>query len=103
MHDDEVSKVDMWLAVEGVRAHQLVMDWGMVFGVVVRKVGASGIPVNLEVSLTGVIPKPVEAHVNRLRPFLLDGIVCKPQGSGVIYLHGSGGLRMSKFLEGLAD
>ena len=42
------------------------MAWGMVFGAVVPKVGASGGPVNLELDLEGAIPDPVEAHVNRL-------------------------------------
>ena len=53
------------------------MAWGMIFGVIVTKVGASGGPVNLELTLTGAIPDTVEVHVNRFRPFLLDGIVCK--------------------------
>ena len=66
MHDDEVRKVDMWLVVEEVRAHQLVMSWRMVFGVVVSKVGASGGQVYLEMDLAGAIPDPVEAHVNCL-------------------------------------
>ena len=48
MHDDEVSKLDMWLVVEKLRAHQAMMAWGVVFGVVVPKVGASGGPVNIE-------------------------------------------------------
>ena len=43
-----------------------MMAWGMVFGVVVPEVGASGGPVNIEVALAGAIPDPVEAHVNRL-------------------------------------
>ena len=42
MHDNKVRKLDMWLVVEELRAHQSVMAWGMVFGVVVPKVGASG-------------------------------------------------------------
>ena len=56
----------MWLVVEEVRAHRLVMACGIVFGVVVPKVGASRVPVNIEVALAGVIPDPVESHVNRL-------------------------------------
>ena len=40
MYDGEVRKVDMWLIMEEVRAHQLVMAWGMVFYMVVSKVGA---------------------------------------------------------------
>ena len=66
MHDDEVSKLDMWLVVEELRAHQSVMAWGMVFGVVVPEVVASGGPVNIEAALAGATPDPVEAHVNRL-------------------------------------
>ena len=65
MHDDEVSKLDMWLVVEELREHRAMMAWRMVFGVVFPKVGASGGPVNLEFTLTGEIPDPVEAHVNR--------------------------------------
>ena len=48
--------------MDEVRAHQLVMAWGMVFGVVVPEVGDSGVPVNLELALAGAIPDPVEAH-----------------------------------------
>ena len=66
MHDDKVRKLYMWIFVEELRVHQAVMAWGMVFGVVVPKVGASGGPVNLELDLEGAIPDPVEAHVNRL-------------------------------------
>ena len=66
MHEDEVSKLDMWLVVEELRAHQAVMAWGMVFGVVVPEVGASRGPVNFELALAGAIPDPVEAHFNRL-------------------------------------
>ena len=65
MHEDEVSKLDMWLVVEEFRAHQSVMAWGMVLGVVVPEVGASGVPVNIELTLTDVIPDPVKAHINR--------------------------------------
>ena len=74
IHDNEVCKVDMWLFVEEVRAHQLVM----VFGVVVAKAGAYRGPVNLELSLSGAIPDSVEAHFNCLQRFLLDNIVFKP-------------------------
>ena len=66
VHDDEVSKLDMWIVVEERRAHQVMMAWGVVFGVVVSKVGASGGPVNLELTLTSAISDPVEAHVNFL-------------------------------------
>ena len=55
------------------------MAWGMVFGVLVPEVGASRLPVNIELAFTGAIPDPVEAHVNRLWKFLHDGIVCKSQ------------------------
>ena len=67
----------MWIDMEEGMAHQLVMAWGMVFGVVFPGVVASGAPVNLEVELAGANPDPVEAHVNCLRPFLSNCIVCK--------------------------
>ena len=66
MHDDEVSKLDMWIVVEELGAHPAMMAWGMVFGVVVPKVSASGGPVNLELTLRSAIFDPVEAHVNCL-------------------------------------
>ena len=66
MHDNDVIKVYMWIVVEEVRAHQLVMTWRVLFGVLVPEVGASRSPVNLEVSLAGAIPDPVEAHVKFL-------------------------------------
>ena len=67
----------MWLTVDEVGAHQLVMAWRMVFGVEFAKVGDSGVPVNLEVALTGAIPDPLEAHAYLLRQFLIDGVVVK--------------------------
>ena len=42
MHDDEVRRLDMWLVVEELSAHQAMMAWGMVFGLVAPEVGASG-------------------------------------------------------------
>ena len=42
MHEDEVRNLDMCLVVEKLRAHPAIMAWGMVFGVVVPEVGASG-------------------------------------------------------------
>ena len=95
--------MDIWLVVEELRAHQAMMAWGVVFGVVVPKVGASGAPVNLELTLTSAISVPVEAHVNCLRPFLLHVIVCKSHHCGVIYLHGGGELGVSEFFEGCVN
>ena len=66
MHDNEVSKLDMWIVVEERRAHQVMMAWGVVFGVVVSGIGASGGVVNLELTLTSAISDPVEPHVNFL-------------------------------------
>ena len=103
MHDDEVIKLDMWLVVEELWAHEAMMSWGVVFGVIVPEVGAYGSPVNFELTLTGAIPDPVEVHVNLFRKFLLDGIVCKSHCCGFIYLHGGGGLGMSEFFNGCAD
>ena len=80
-----------------------VMAWVMLFGVVVPEVGASMGPVNIEVAQAGAIPDRVESHVDRLFPFLLYCTICKTHWCGVIYLHGSGGLGMSDFLESRVD
>ena len=66
MHDNEVRKLDMWIVMEELRVHQVMMDWGVVFGVVFSEVGVSGGAVNLELTLTSAISNPVEAHVNCL-------------------------------------
>ena len=66
MHDYGVSKVYMWLVVEEARAHKSVMTLEMVFGVVVTKVGASRVAVNIEVALAVATPDTLEAHVNCL-------------------------------------
>ena len=47
IYNYEVYKVDMWLVLEEAEAHQSVMAWGMVFGVIVSKVGAYRGPVNI--------------------------------------------------------
>ena len=89
--------------MEEVRVNQSVMAWGVVFGVVVTKVGASRGPVNIEVALVGAIPDTAEAHVNCFLTFLLDGVIGKTNCCGVIDLHGSRGLRMSKFFKCRTD
>ena len=66
MHDNEVSRLDMWLVVEELRVYQAMIAWGVVFGVVVPEFGASRVPVNLELTLTSAIYDPEEAHVNCL-------------------------------------
>ena len=93
----------MWLVVEEVTAHQLVMSWIMVFDVVVPEVGDSGTPVNIEVDLAGAIPDTVGANANHLRPFLLDCIICRNNCYSVISLHGSEKLGVYEFLEVRAD
>ena len=103
MHDYKIRKVDMRFVVEEMRAHQSVMDWGMVFGLVVSNIGAYGAPVNIKLALAGAIPDPVEAHAECLRTFLIDGVVNKSNRGGVINLHGSGGFGMPKFFECRTD
>ena len=80
-----------------------MMAWGMVFGVVFANFGASDGPVNLELALADAIPDPLEAHVKCLKPFVLDGVICKPNRCGVIDLHISGGLGMSEFFKCRTD
>ena len=80
--------------MEEVRDQSMVA-WGMVFDVVVAKVDATEGPEKLEVALAGAILDPDEAHFSCFWSFLLDGVVLKSNGYGVINSHGSGSLGMS--------
>ena len=75
------------------------MTGGMVFGMVVAKILGSGAPVDNELALPDAVFEPIEAHVDGFRALLLDGVVCKTCGGGVVCLDGCGGLRVSKFFE----
>ena len=64
----------------------------MILGVLITKVGDTRMPVDEELALACVIAYPIKAHVNRFQSFLLDGVVGKAIGSGVVDLDGSGRL-----------
>ena len=64
----------------------------MMLGVVVTKVGDTRLPVDKELALACTISDPVKAHVNRFRPFLIDGVFGKAVGGGVVDLDCSGSL-----------
>ena len=58
----------------------------MMLGVVVTKVVDTRLTVDSELVLACTIADPVKAHVNRFRPFLLDGVVGKDVCGGVVDL-----------------
>ena len=58
----------------------------MMLGVVVSKVSDARLPVDEELTLACAIVHPIKAHVDRFRSFLLDGVVGKAVGGGVVDL-----------------
>ena len=74
------------------RSHGLVMAWGMMLGEVVSKIVAASIPKYVELPLNDSIADPVVAHVDVARLVLLDGVVGKSSGGGVVGLNWCGGL-----------
>lgn len=69
----------------------------MNLGVEITKVVSARAPIDGELALSGTVADPVKSHVDGFGPFLFDGVVGKADSSGVVNLHGSGRLRMSKF------
>ena len=67
------------------------------FGMVITNVG------NEKFSLAGTISDPVEMHIDCFGPFLLDCVVRKSIGSGIVYLNRHGWLWMADFKEKGAD
>ena len=71
----------------------------MVLGVIVAQVSDSGLPVDEELTLACAVAYPIKAHVNRFRSFLLDGVVGKAVGGGVVDLDWRGRLWVPEFSE----
>ena len=71
----------------------------MVLGVIVAQVSDAGLPVDEELTLACVVAYPIKAHVDRFRSFLLDGVVGKAVGSGVVDLDWRGRLWVPQFAE----
>ena len=49
------------------------MYWGMMFRVIIAKVGSAGFPENAELVLVNAVLYPVKLHVHSFGPFFLDG------------------------------
>ena len=72
---------------------------GMMLGVIVAQVSDDGLPVDEELALACAVAHPIKAHVNRFRSFLLDGVVGKAVGGGVVELDWRGRLWVPQFAE----
>ena len=75
----------------------------MVFGEMIRKVGKSTVPVNVEVWLLRLIPEPMVSHIPGLGPFLCDIAMDKTRGSGIVCFKLSRRLSMTKLFEHIAN
>ena len=71
----------------------------MVIDVIVAQVSDAGMPVDEELTLACAVAYPIKAHVNRFRWFLLDGVVGKSVGGGVVDLDWRGRLWVPQFAE----
>ena len=68
-------------------------------GVIVTKVCDAGLPVDEELTVACAVAYPIKAHVDRFRSFLLDGVVGKAVGGGVVDLDWRGGVWVPQFAE----
>ena len=68
-------------------------------GVIVAQVSDARLSVDEELTLACAVAYPTKAHVDRLRPFLLDGVVGKAVGGGVVDLDWCGRLWVPQFAE----
>ena len=66
---------------------------------IVAQVCDAGLPVDEEMTLACTVTDPIRAHVDRFRSFLLDGVVGKAAGGGVVDLDWRGRLRVPQFAE----
>lgn len=70
----------------------------MVFCVIVSEIVGAWTPVNKKIALAHSILDPIEAHVHCFGALLLDCVVRKAGGGGVVGLDGCWWLWMAKFL-----
>ena len=68
-------------------------------GMIVAQVGDSGLPVDKELTSACAVDYPIKVHINRFRSFLLDGVVGKAAGGGVVDLDFCGRLWVTQFAE----
>ena len=66
---------------------------------IVSQVSDAGLPVDEELTLACAFACPIKAHVNRFRSLLLDSVVGKAVGGGVVDLDWHGGLWVPQFTE----
>ena len=71
----------------------------MVLGVIVAHVSDVRLPVDEELTLACAFAYPIKAHINLFRSFLLDGVVGKAVGGGVVNLDWSVRLWVPQFAE----
>ena len=71
----------------------------MIIGVVITKIGLSGLPVDKELALMGPVLDPIKLHVDGIGYFLFYGVIFETLSIGVVYLNGCRRLWMTMFLK----
>ena len=69
---------------------------------IVTKIGKARPPIYLKMFLSHMILDPVIPHVHGFGLLLLNLLVCKSNGGGVVDLTGGGGLSMANFMKGVS-
>lgn len=96
------SRIKVWV-VQIVWPHRLVMMGRMVLGEVVGIIVGSFFPMHKELPLFDAVSCPIIPHINRLRSFLLYGIIDDSFGAGIIGLDWSWRLGVAKVFQSCAE
>ena len=63
----------------------------------------SRLPLNAKMLLPGTIANPMEAHVDCVRVFGLDGVLCETDSTFVVACEQSGRLRVAEIVQCVAE
>ena len=74
-----------------------------VLGEIIIKVFIAGLPMNKEVTLFHMVSYSVEHHIYCIGIILLDIVICNAGSTLIVYLYGSGRLRMTKLIQSVTS
>ena len=77
-----IGQLSSWVQLG--RSHNRVMGRRVVLGEIVTEVSATRFSINEKLALPGVVPDPIEAHIDGFDYFLLYGAVCETFHSRVV-------------------
>ena len=69
------------------RSYLLVMRTVEMLGEVVSKILLARMPLNVKISLLGLVCGPEESHLHGSRALLLDGVICYAYGCEIVTVY----------------